>query len=246
MRALLVLFVVPLSAQFLTVSPSSVTVAAGQSVQLTATIGGVSGPAAVSNFSWRISGAQVGTIDQTGLYTAPAAPAASTVTVLATASIQSPGVKIPQLLGSVCVISISMSIGTQGTTGPQGPPGPPGPVQPWKYQEIPAGGYTPSNPPPAKAYGTGYILTLKCSPVSGTIHLWMSGMLLYEGESFYLGSKDPAGSASGLGSNQIAMINIDQGFQRAPGDPNQNCGSAACPVFRVDYQYSPDGTANCP
>jgi Bacterial Ig-like domain (group 2) len=251
------------SAQYLEISPSAASVLPGQSVQFTATIGGIATPAAVTNFSWRISGAQIGTIDQTGLYTAPPAPATQSVTVMVTANVQPPAGAIPQLLGAFAKVNIFNGgsgvgqPGPKGDTGPPGPAGPQGPMGPqgpsgsssgiasashWQYQEIPSGGYSPG----MKPYGTGYILTLACQPIPQTIHIWFGGLLYYSGLRFYTGPTDPLGGSSGLGSKQIAALNFDQGFARPPGDPNYSCGNGPCPVFRVDYQYVPDSTAKCP
>ena len=248
-------------AQYLQILPASVTISPGQSIQLTATLGAVTGPSSIQNFSWRItSNPPIGTVDQNGLYTAPASITATTsVQVAVTSNVQVPGVTIPLLLWGYASITIQPTpAAAQGPAGPPGPPGPAGPQGPpgpagssvqganthWQYQEIPSGGY--SIPGTAKAYGSGYVLTLKCAPISGTIHLWMSGSLLYEGDQYYDGTKDPAGNPSGLGFKQLAAINFDQGFARPAGDPNASCGSGPCRVFRVDYQYTPDDSGSCP
>lgn len=114
-------------AQYLLVSPSSAVVAPGQTLQLTATIGGVSGPASITNFSWRVSGMLTGSVDQTGLYTAPLLIPQVPVTVLVSANVAAPGVSVPLLVSAYSTITVQGSSSSQPVQGPKGDTGPPGP-----------------------------------------------------------------------------------------------------------------------
>src|SRR5437899_44380 len=92
------------------------------------------------------------------------------------------------------------------------------------YQEIPVGSVD------TKMAGTGYVLTLKCAPVSRTIHLWLNGALLYE-----MVPEDPLGAYRVDGRKLIARnFNLS--------DPrNGTCGSGPCTQFRVDYMTKDPG-----
>jgi hypothetical protein len=109
---------------------------------------------------------------------------------------------------------------------PQTAPAPPGPDVA-VYQEIPAGSVD------TKMAGTGYVLTLKCTPVSRTIHLWLNGALLYE-----MVPEDPLGAYRVDGRKLIARnFNLS--------DPrNGTCGNGPCTQFRVDYQTKDSGCSN--
>ena len=95
------------------------------------------------------------------------------------------------------------------------------------YQEVPVGSVD------TKMAGTGYVLTLKCAPVSRTIHLWLNGALLYE-----VIPEDPSGAYSVNGRRLIAKnFNLS--------DPrNGTCGNGPCAQFRVDYQTKDSGCSN--
>lgn len=125
------------SAQYLIVSPSSVTISPGQSVQLTAALGGISAPGAVTNFSWRITGVPFGSIDQSGLYVAPLIVTSATqVKIMASANAIAPGAAFPDQISSFAIVTVAPSLsmvsvaGTQGPQGIPGPAGPPGPQGP--------------------------------------------------------------------------------------------------------------------
>ena len=243
LKYLIFLFAVTTHAQYIMLTPANAAIAPGASIQLTATIGGISGVASVSGFFWRVLG-QSGTITQTGLYTAPQISTATVTTIMIGANILAPGATMSSAVLAYANIKVDPGIVTTGPPGPQGvagppgapgiagPPGPPGTTPPWKYGEIPSAAMSTTDPKP---YGTGFVVTIACTPVTG-IHLWLNGALLSPGISYYVGATDPNGNPSGLNFNQLGALNFDL---------SESC-NGVCQQLLVDYQYLPDTSGNCP
>lgn len=157
------------------------------------------------NAQWSTPFSAVGTLSATGLYTAPATiTKAGMVIVVA---------KDP---ASGASASASVAMGYKAATTA---------AASWRYQEIPVGSY-----PVSKPYGTGFVLTVQCAIAPGTVHLWYSGALYYEGQSFYTGNAWP--NTPPLAPNVLAALTF------APLDTDPCSTGRPCPAYRVDYQYT--------
>lgn len=187
-RSLLFLFIAGVACA--QIVPQTAQLQAGQSQQFTvAWPTPPSGPAV-----WSMPFGGVGTLTQSGLYTAPATVSKAGFIII---QVSAPG--------TTQTYSASVNIAKPAVVPAT-----------WVYQEIPTGGMD------TMLTGSGFYVQLRCTPVSRTIHLWLSGALLYEGKP------DLTGGAYYLATGKrLAGININL----------ENCNTGAfCADVRVDYQ----------
>ncbi len=198
------------------ITPAPGAAAPGKTVQFSSTVPSV----------WSIA-PQVGQICASGLYIAPASMVAAqflTVTASTAAGststylVLSPGSSTAPLAACPAVANAAQRA-------------------PWMWQEIPTGSVDATQP------GTGYVLTLKCAAAPGTIHLWMGSQLLFGGTPADVGAVQPVGYYYVQPADAHKLSAIDFNFSDPMFAP---CGAGACGIFRVDYQYIPDASGNCP